>query len=514
MSTGQLNTRRSVIAVLLVLLMQAGCSQDATPPPRVLGISLPEDLDTLDPHASVKLINLNLLFHFYEGLVALDPAMNVKPSLAAHWESVDARRWLFHLQHNVRFHSGKHLTAADVVYSFQRLQHSVDLGASEFLTGVKSVSAKDAYTIEIETDPPNGRLLNKVAFIAIIPEGTDPSSLAQREDGTGPYRLVSWDRGKSMMLVRHDGYWGQRPEFARVEFRFNQSTQGTLSLVRSGRCQLARSNSRELQAALGHQPGYTIEQNDTLYVQFLGFQVDDHSQSPLTDKTVRQAIYIGIDRPRLSGSLSTLTIPAFQPVPVFVFGYNPSVPEPKYSPEKAMGLLKQQGLPKGFVADLYARELLRETAAAVQAQLQAIGVRLQVKAVSDSEFFQARDSKKEGIYLSRMSCPTGDAGDLLDRVMYAPERDGISATTLARYQHPHVSEGEVVGRGEEFWTVHRKKGLQQMVQMFTEDMIWIPLLADQEIYVVDSSLNWRPRSDSFVFASEIRTRAPLGPAQE
>src|ERR1041385_5058480 len=92
------------------------------PPPDSITISVPYEIDTLDPHASGSAGSLAIASHFYEPLVTTDPSMRLIPCLAERWDNPDPTTWVFHLRQTARFHSGKPLTAADVVFSIDRVR--------------------------------------------------------------------------------------------------------------------------------------------------------------------------------------------------------------------------------------------------------------------------------------------------------------------------------------------------------------------------------------------------------
>ncbi|NJN54927.1 MAG: hypothetical protein HC804_09325 [Anaerolineae bacterium] len=61
------------------------------------------------------------LGHIFSGLVTLDQQMQVQPELAAGWTvSDDGRTYTFYLRQNATFHDGRPVTAADIIYSWER----------------------------------------------------------------------------------------------------------------------------------------------------------------------------------------------------------------------------------------------------------------------------------------------------------------------------------------------------------------------------------------------------------
>jgi len=103
-------------------------------------LSVPYQIDTLDPHAKDRLGNVAIASHFYDALVTLDPEMAIKPRLAEHWETPDPLTWILHLRGGVRFQDGRLLTADDVVFSFDRLRRQRELECGVYAAQVVSVA--------------------------------------------------------------------------------------------------------------------------------------------------------------------------------------------------------------------------------------------------------------------------------------------------------------------------------------------------------------------------------------
>ncbi len=73
-----------------------------------------------DPHLESEFLTYAVLSNTFEGLTRLDPHLHVEPALAESWESPNDLTWRLHLRRGVRFHDGRRLTAADVVFSLER----------------------------------------------------------------------------------------------------------------------------------------------------------------------------------------------------------------------------------------------------------------------------------------------------------------------------------------------------------------------------------------------------------
>src|SRR5262245_2272008 len=140
---------RRVLGLLLLILL--ACGTPTKTEKKLFTIEVPYEISTLDPHERNTLSNFAVLSHFYEPLVTSDAGMKIQPCLAKLWENPDQLTWLFYLQTSVHFHSGKPLTSADVVYSFQRLLQHPELEMGGYLTDISDIRAVDRYTVRIHT---------------------------------------------------------------------------------------------------------------------------------------------------------------------------------------------------------------------------------------------------------------------------------------------------------------------------------------------------------------------------
>lgn len=425
--------RRSVLvpAAGLALAFSA-CARPAAER-ATYGISVPYDLDSLDPGARNRLSDFSLLSNLYEPLVATDANLSARPALAVSWSNPDTLTWVFELRPGVRFHDGSPLTAEDVVWSFERLRRGAGLEMSTYVSGIRSVQPRGERAVEIRTVAPVGILLNKLRFILVVKRGEDTATLAGRVNGTGPYRLGTWEKGRSMTLVQNPTYWGPKPSLSRVSIALNRTAEVALRDFLAGRSLFVQSNAKSTEDALRAMPGVELRRNSSVSVKFLYFDVaretsDDVAggRNPFRDVRVRRAVSLAIDRGELVRRLSGPAVPATQLVTPYIFGYDPGRPPLRFDPREAKRLLAEAGWPGGFEVRFAARGLFTEAAAIVSEMLGRVGIRATVTALSEPEWFQAMAERRFAMTLTRFGCPTGDASDLFENAITAPTPAGPS----------------------------------------------------------------------------------------
>lgn len=181
---------------------------------------------------------LQVAHQVFEGLTewALDGdgRLTTQPHIAASWESVDGRTWLFHLEPGVTFQApvGRAVTAQDFVDSWTRVtdpanqsvvasilaplegcdDHGYQTDTAQGLTGVTAI---DDVTLQVTLRYPfadfPATLGHPVAAVTPVDyiDEVGQKAFAKKPVGTGPYAVASWRRGRSVRLVKNATYWDQ-----------------------------------------------------------------------------------------------------------------------------------------------------------------------------------------------------------------------------------------------------------------------------------------------------------------
>ncbi|KAA0255877.1 MAG: hypothetical protein EDX89_03965 [Acidobacteria bacterium] len=503
---------------LALLLSAWGCrGRPAPPPPDVLRVAAPFELTTLDPHAKDLLSHHSLLANVYESLVFRDAEMALGPALAARWTSPDPLTWVFELRPGVTFHDGGPLEAADVAATLERILRDGSLETGFYGRAVSRVRALDARTVEVKTAEPSAVLLNKLAFIPIVPRDAATRPLASHADGTGPYRVAEWAPGSRLRLVRNEAYWGPKPPFREVLFRLTRSPGETVGEFAAGRVDLARVTGADL-PDLSAAPRHGVVRRPSIFVRFLGFDVQrltspyvSVTPNPFRSREVRTAVSLALDRRRLLPRGASRPLPATQLVPAFIFGFDPSLRETVADLEGARARMAAAGLASGFEVTLHVREVVADTAGQVRELLAPLGIRVNVAALPDAEYFALARGERPSFFLSRFGCSTGDASDLFDSALHTPDATrhlgsanagGVSDPEVDRLIAESASVADVATR---------RSVLQRLMRHVLDRAYWLPLVLDEDVYLVRDGLAFSPRADGYLVAAEVGWGAPPGP---
>ncbi len=351
----------------------------------------------VDPLTVADAAGLALVAQTGEFLID-DPgdASGLKSALALAWQSNEKGDvWTFKLRPNVRFHDGKPLSAKDVAATFDRLADPASGSAA--LSVFKGVLSKggarvvDEHTVAFHLDAPNGNFPYYVSsdnYNAVILPADFKGDYEASFIGTGPFKLERYEAKRGASFVRNPDYWGEKALPARVQFVFYADSQAQI-LALQGR-------QADVMGDLTVQGGLGIFNNPEFVVQ--GVRSSAHRQihmrcdtAPFTDKRVRQALALAVDREVLVRGLfkGRAVVGNDSPFAPIFPSTNPSVPQRHVDIAMAKKLLAQAGHPNGFAATLTTEKFMEipDLAVVMQNAAKAIGVTLTLKVESQSQYY-------------------------------------------------------------------------------------------------------------------------------
>jgi len=374
----------------------------------VIGIDI-SDTITLDPVRQAQYTPPLTLAACYDSLLTLEPGdyVNVRPSLATEWRRTpDGRGWRFTLREGVRFASGAPVTVEDVKWTFDRLINMREQ-TQQYIKAVERVEVVDPRTVDFVLNAPNAPVLPILAnpgcsimerAVVAAQGGTDAANareadratewLNSNSAGTGPFRLVRWERNNQILLQRNPNYWGTPSPFERVVIRHLSDSAAQLLAVRRGDVQAAFNLIPEQIATLRGDNSVRIERQPSLDFVYMAVTENPAANPALARKEARQAIGHAIDYDGIVNSL--LGGAAQRPAHFLPVGVNGSTEriarEIGYSQDldKARALLNAAGLAGGFEMEIaygnaaVAGVSYQVLAQKLQADLGRVGIRVRL----------------------------------------------------------------------------------------------------------------------------------------
>jgi peptide/nickel transport system substrate-binding protein len=495
---GRLHRGAAWAALAAAALLAASCGRPLASPARPLRIALNSGPFSLDPHAG-ELLTLSVLRNLYDSLTAFDAGNRVGPELAESWENPDELTWIFHLRRGVFFHDGRPFTSRDVLFSFARARRAPTGEIGTYLVAIDKVLALDPHTVEITTRRPYPILLNKIAFVLIVPAGSPP--VISRPVGTGPYRMSVHEPGKRLALRAFERYWGEAPVEKAVEFLALPDREARVQGLLDGNLDIVSEPSFADVGRIRAASGCRVAKQSSLGVTYLGVHND---RKPLDDPRTRRALSLALDRGALvRQALHGEGVPLGQMVSRNVFGFAPDIPPPPADPAAARALLGAAGYPGGLDLRLQIRPGLRPELDAVAQQLGSAGIRVHALERPIETFSTDAD-----VSFASWFCLSGDASDFFDAMAHGPTpQSGYGAGNFIHYRNPALDE--LIDDSEATIDLFsRRTRLEHLMHVLMADLAFVPLYSTPILYGIRDTVEWQPRSDDLILVNTIHRHPP------
>ncbi|MEK6407412.1 MAG: ABC transporter substrate-binding protein [Acidobacteriota bacterium] len=360
---------------------------------------------TLDPATMSSLSRVDVMANIFEGLVQFGERAEIRPAVAERWDiSPDGRVYTFYLRESARFHNGRRVRSDDVKYSFERqMRQNEDaaawafrplVGAEQFMSGeadsVAGVQVVNEQVLKLELIQPVAFFLSTLCteYCYIVPreEVERPAiDFEIRPVGSGPFRVVEPVLGKEVQLERFSNYWNpELPYVDRLSVFFGLSAEEILEAFLRGELDyvsdLPLTNLSELKERAADIQVLEAVQLQTRMLVF------DCERPPLSDRRVRQAICLAIDRRRflreVYGEMAELSI---GPIPPGILGYDPGERGYAYDPDRARALLAVAGYEGGFETEVWWPQSVSSAVECLREDLAEVGIRAEFRYVEAEE---------------------------------------------------------------------------------------------------------------------------------
>jgi peptide/nickel transport system substrate-binding protein len=376
---------RPLGVLLVALALASGCGRGRSEGNAIV-VALTNSPVNLDPRVGTDEASQKAHQLLYSSLVTIDDDLRTVPDLAETLEQPDDVTYVATLRRGVLFHNGRELTSADVVYTFRSFLDPAFRGRSGAYRLLKSVEARDRYTVVFTLKEPFGPF--RINLVMGIVQAGSGDANARSPIGTGPYRLQAFAQDDRLVLEPFDRYYGGRPANDGVvlkvvpddTMRGLELRKGTVDLVVNDLApDIAFQLRQEGNLGVATAPG-----TDYAYV---GLNLRDPI---LGNLDVRRAIGFAIDREAIVKYLRRdFATVAVGIVPPMSWAFEKQVFDFTHDPERARQLLDGAGyrdpdgdgpLPRFRLSlKTSTSEVYRVQAAAIQHDLARVGIAVDVK---------------------------------------------------------------------------------------------------------------------------------------
>jgi peptide/nickel transport system substrate-binding protein len=385
---GGLSSRVAILC-LLALLACAG-----KPEANTLVMIIESSPANLDPRVGLDAQSERIDNLIFDDLLARGDDLNVAPGLAERWETPDAFTFVFHLHHGARFHDGRALTSRDVKWTIDSLlQGKIRSTKAAVYKFVDHIDTPDDFTVTFRMKEPDATLLWNLSdgAIGIVPFGSG-EEMTQHPIGSGPFKFVSAETDREVILERNDDYWGERPKLTRVRFAVVPDETTEALELRKGSGDVAiNSLTPDTVATLAQDGNLGVMTAPGTRLAYLGFNLRDPI---LKDRRVRQAIAYALDRkPMIEYLWRGEAAPASSVLPPQSWAYHSGLPDYEHDPEKARHLLDAAGYPEvhgerfHITMKTSTDPNTRLMVAVMQQQLRQVGIILDIRSFEFATFF-------------------------------------------------------------------------------------------------------------------------------
>ena len=437
----------------------------------------------------------------FSGLVRLSGDLEVLPDIAERWE-VDASHtvYTFYLRRNVKFHSGRSVTAGDVKYSIERAcdpetgsrvagSYLGDIvGALDKLDGraseVSGVEVLDDYTLRITTDASKTYFLAKLTYptsFVVDREQVEGASADwwQEANGTGPFWLEQFD-SESIILRANDDFYRERPSLDEVVYLLRGG--GAVGQYETGQVDVAPVSAANIDRAL--DPSNPLHDDlvivHALSTWYLAFNV---AMPPFDDLKVRLAFAHATNKKALADViLNKMVEPAAGILSPGIPGYNEDLEGIPFDPDMALDMLDESryadDLPPIVFTVTGEGGAGAVDEALAESYRQILGAEIEIQQMSWPRFLDGLDKRQFQMFSLGWIADYPDPENFFDLLFHSQ----------SEYNHMTYSNPQVDALLEQARTESDRQTrlnlYQKVEEILVRDVAWIPLYHDIDYQLV------------------------------
>jgi peptide/nickel transport system substrate-binding protein len=449
----------------IVFALLAGCLASVAVPAKTLRFASAFDPQSMDPHALALQYQTRVVSQIYDSLVGRGRNFALEPALALSWQQLEPKRWRFKLRPGVKFHDGTAMTADDVVFSVERALQKNSQRSFQ-LRGVESARKVDDLTVDFLLAAPDAVLPEKFIYVGVMSKAwsaahgvLEPQNYNARQEtyavrnanGTGPYRLKSYESDARAVLVANPDWWGKRGNVDEAVYVVIQSDATRMAALISGEVDFVIDPPFQDIARLKQEGRFKLSEIADIGTQYLGFDqsrdelqfADVKGRNPFKDLRVRRAVYQAIDIDAIVSKVlrgqATATGAYFSRL---VDGYLPELDRRfPYDPSAARALLKQAGYADGFAVTLDCVNVAFRVAVcqAIAGMLAQVGIKTNTQVWPTATFFPKITQATTSFFEFGWS-PLTDPWPSLNAIVRSRSDDGVGTFNGGRYSNPALDK--------------------------------------------------------------------------
>jgi len=464
---------------------------------------------TLLPNTIVDWTTNDQVEHIYDRLVDRD-AKNYKPApmLATSWKVVNDTTWEFVLRQGVKFHNGEPFNAQSVKATMDYIKDPAN--KTHYLSRwaqVKEVQIVNDHTVRFITEKPWPGLIDRIAgsdFLPMPPKALKEQgvqALAAKPIGTGAFRFVQWVRDEKLVVERNPDYWQTPAEASRVTFRFIPEFSARLAALLAGEIDIMKDVPPQNVEMLEKSGKARLRSTVSSRINYLALV--NLKPGPMQDIRVRKAVAASINvdeliQQVLKGRATKMCGP-LSPINV---DYSPKPQCIKYDPAQAQALFKEAGIdPTKLTLTLDTPSgrypLDKDVSLAIAAQLQRLGIKTNVVVNEWGTHLDKIKNRTTGDMFFLGWGPALDGQGTIEQLFQANQ-------TYSSYGNNAAIDAKIA---QAVTVVDPKKRLEawaELQQMVRDEVPWVFLWQQHDLYGVANWIEWTPRADERIWMYEAK----------
>ncbi|MBF0514783.1 MAG: ABC transporter substrate-binding protein [Desulfovibrionaceae bacterium] len=465
-------------------------------------------------------------------------ATAIAPGLAASWEiSPDGLVYTFHLRPGVRFHDGSPLTAADVVYTIDRMcdpaTKALNTAIFEYVAGARQrlegqaaatsgVAALDALTVEIRlvrpfapflallASPQAGIYSEKFTKAAGERFGLTPETTC----GTGPFKLARYVHNSDQRLVANPDYFRGPPLLDAIGVRVSADPETLRMLFEAGEIDLfdmdfAPTQLDYFEASPKWRGRLVRAARVGLY-----YLAINNAKKPFNDERVRRALQLSIDRRLILDKMFSgqgALVGGVMAPGLACFG--PRAPDLAFDPALARKLLAEAGYPDGAEAELVQvagwPAAWADLAQVIAAQAAKGGFHVKIRPFDEAAFLSTRMYGDAPLYFQVWSADYNDPDNFFHTFFSASGTKVRSINLADAGALDAVETARSITDPEARCRAYRE--LERRI--VEQDAAWLPLFSLDHVFVLGPRVEsfaapWNGWSDMSHFATGVGRPGP------
>jgi len=383
------------------------------------------DPESLWPNQTTAAININPGSAIVESLFWVDPKDNqLKPLLATSYELESDTSIVVKLREGVTFSNGEPMNADAVVHSINIVIDPKTAPSYALFFGAFQKAEKvDDLTVRITLKQPYAAIEQALAVAFITPPKywaeVGPEKYGLNPIGTGPFVMGEWARDSELVMNKNENYWGEAPAgIDRLIWKPVPDDIARVSGLKTGEYDIISNVPVAMAEEIKADAALSLIPVDS-YRIFFNYLSPPDAESPLQDKRVRKAMNHAVDKKTLIETIFSGYGVATngQVLRAPQVGFDASLQDYEYDPEKAKALLAEAGYPDGFTltykasSGAYAQD--SEVPFAIAGMLEKVGIKTDIVVLEGGEYLrQLRATELKPMGFVGMA-PPNDPGIML-----------------------------------------------------------------------------------------------------